>query len=188
RGNISTWDRLFGALATEVEDLKATKGRGLRILTETVTSPTLAAQLSALLEEFPEAKWHQYEPVNRQNAYSGAELAFGEIVDTIYHFDKADVILTLDGDFLSDYPASVRYSRDFSNRRRVVQAESPQSGDEAQAAARSGEVSMCRLYAVESAPTLAGAIADHRMPLRPSQIETLARAVAERLGVKVATS
>ena len=49
-----------------------TKGAGLRILTETVSSPTLARQLAALLAALPAARWHQWEPASRDNARNSA--------------------------------------------------------------------------------------------------------------------
>src|SRR5437016_6149293 len=63
------------------------KGAGLRVLSETVVSPTLARQADELLKAFPAARWHQYEPVNRDTAYRGARLAFGTPVNTVYQFD-----------------------------------------------------------------------------------------------------
>ena len=60
---------------------------------------------------FPEAKWHVYEPVNRDNVLEGAKLAFGQPVETRYEFSKADVILSLDADFLSaGFPVRTIYS------------------------------------------------------------------------------
>src|SRR5438132_2423994 len=72
-----------GLIEKENDGIKAKKGAGLRFLTETVTSPTLAAQMKQILTDFPEAKWHQYEPVNRDNARAGAIMAFGQPVNTI---------------------------------------------------------------------------------------------------------
>ncbi len=99
-GQISTWSEFLAALRAGLEGQNAHKGAGLRILSETVSSPTLARQIAVILEKFPQAKWHQYEPLARDNAWEGSRLAFGEAVETRYHFDKADVILALDADFL----------------------------------------------------------------------------------------
>ncbi|MGH7404656.1 MAG: 4Fe-4S dicluster domain-containing protein, partial [Candidatus Methylomirabilales bacterium] len=167
-GAISTWDALLAVLNTELQAQRASQGAGLRVLTGTVTSPTLARQLRTLLTKFPSAKWHQYEPASRDHVRAGARLAFGQDIDTRYRFDRADVILALDADFLFCGPGALRYAREFVARRRV----------------RAGPTAtMNRLYAVESTPTLTGAMADHRLPLRAGQIEGFARAVARGLGV-----
>src|SRR5713226_1393221 len=90
-GRISTWSAFLTAISAALETQRLKKGAGLRVLTETVTSLTLAAQFEALRTTFPLAAWHQYEPVTRDTARAGARLALGEEVNTIYHFDKADV-------------------------------------------------------------------------------------------------
>ncbi|HEV3163029.1 MAG TPA: TAT-variant-translocated molybdopterin oxidoreductase [Isosphaeraceae bacterium] len=166
-GQITTWDNFLIVISTELEAKRRNQGAGLRVLTETVTSPTLANQLEALLKLYPKAQWHQYEPTARDSARAGSRLAFGEDVETHYRIDKANVILTLDADFLGSGPGSLRYARDFASRREV----------------RVGQTEMNRLYAVESTPTITGAMADHRLPLRASDVEGFARSLARELGV-----
>lgn len=172
RGLISTWDEFLTAFNRELGLQQASDGAGLRILTETVTSPTMADQLRRVLDQFPSAQWHQYEPVNHDAALDGARMAFGEAVNTVYAFDQAEVVLALDADFLPPGAGSVRYARDFAQKRRV----------------RADRTEMNRLYVVESTPTLTGAMADHRLPLRAGQIEAFTRAIAQELGVTVDTS
>jgi len=146
-------------------------GSGLRILTESVSSPTLAAQIRDLLKRFPSAKWHQWDPLSRENARAGAKLAFGRYVDTQYHLDGADVILALDADFLCDGPAGLRYARDFSARRR------PEQPDR-----------MNRLYVAESMPTSTGSRADHRLPLSPTKISAVAEHIASAVTTGTSTA
>ena len=168
-GLISSWDAVLSALEAQLADQRPKQGEGLRVLTETVTSPTLAAQFDQLLAQFPKAKWSQYEPVGRDAVYEGSRLAFGEAVETMYRFDRADTVLAIDSDFLFFGPASVRYARDFADKRRV-------NGPEAK---------MNRLYAVESTPTVTGSMADHRLPLGPSAIGAFAKVIASRLGIEL---
>lgn len=170
RGEISTWGAFLTALRPRLELQKSAQGRGIRLLTETVASPTLAAQIADFLKLYPEAQWHQFEPVNRDNELAGAKLALGEFVSTHYHLDRADVILALDADFLISGPDHLRHAWEFANRRDVKL--SPKS-----------QAEMNRLYVLESTPTLTGAKADHRWPLRAQQIEWFAIALAQRLGV-----
>jgi molybdopterin-containing oxidoreductase family iron-sulfur binding subunit len=166
-GEARSWGAFLGALQGPLATQKALKGASLRLLTETVTSPTLASQLKALLAIYPQAKWHQWEPVNRDCARAGARAAFGEYVDTQYKLENADVILCLDADFLSagGLPGSLRYTRDFSERRKLEGAK------------------LNRLYAVESTPSNTGAKSDHRLPMRSSEIEGFVRALAGQMGI-----
>jgi MoCo/4Fe-4S cofactor protein with predicted Tat translocation signal len=179
-GQTSTWDAAFGelpvkghpAIGMALGQQRQRRGAGLRILTESVLSPTLGQQLHDLLGVFPEAKWHQYEPINRDAAHRGAELAFGEAVNTYYDFRPADVVLSLDADFLTCGPGNLRYVADFMARRRV------RTGD-----AEAKQAQMNRLYMVETTLTSTGAKADHRLALRAGEIEVLARSIAAKLGV-----
>ena len=163
---ISTWEAFLAALAQRMQAWTEDGGGGLRILTESVTSPTLAAQLTLLLERYPNARWHQYQPLHRDDVYRGTQLAFGRPLEPQYRLARAQAIVSLDAHFLDGMPGSLRYARDFSATRRV---EAPQR--------------MSRLYAVESTPRLTGAAADHRIALRPSQVDRFARGLAHRLGV-----
>src|SRR5271154_2547122 len=115
-GRIGSWGAFAAAMA-DAAGQQSPKGAGLRILTETVTSPSLAAQIRVILSQFPEAKWHQYEQCGRDNVREGAKLAFGKPVNTVYKLDQADVIVSLDADFITCGPGHTRYAREFSSRR-----------------------------------------------------------------------
>ena len=166
-GEIGTFGALTTVLAAALAAQAASQGAGVRILTETIASPTLAAEIDAFLARFPAARWVQWEPVGRHNARGGSRMAFGEYVDTQYTIEAADVIVSFDADFLCVGPAALKYARAFASRRRV-------DGEDA---------NLNRLYAVESTPTNTGTKADHRLALKPSEVESFARAVAARLGV-----
>src|SRR3984885_13034037 len=170
-GRISSWAAFLTAMGNEKAAMSA-DGSGLRILTDTVTSPTLAAQINAILKKLPAAKWYQYEPCGRDNAREGARLAFGKPVNTVYRMDQADVIVSLDADFVSSGPGHVRYAREFASRR-VIEGKN---------------ANLNRLYVVESMPSSTGAVADHRKPLRAGDIEAFARELAAASGVAGANS
>jgi molybdopterin-containing oxidoreductase family iron-sulfur binding subunit len=166
-GEIRTFEAFVAALREVLAAQQSPRGSGMRILSETVTSPTLNAQIDELIGRFPQAKWVQWEPFGRHNAREGSRLAFGEYVDAQYAIEKADVLLSLDADFLCTGSSGLRHARAFASRRRL-------EGDKAQS---------IRLYAVESSPSNTGSKADHRLPLRASEVEACARAVAAQLGV-----
>jgi molybdopterin-containing oxidoreductase family iron-sulfur binding subunit len=174
-GQTRTWDEALAALRGGVEQQRRKRGAGLRVLTETIVSPTLGRQLTELLDIMPAAKWHQYEPAGRHNAYRGALAAFNQPVSTYYDFRTADVVLALDCDFLTSGPGNLHYVADFMARRRVRTA--PANG---------GQTQMNRLYAVEPMVTGTGTKADHRLALRAGDVEALARAVAAKLGIEEA--
>lgn len=164
RARISTWDKFISDLKTQLESQQIKDGAGIRLLTETVTSPSVAGRIQAVLKRFPLARWHQFEPVSRDHVKRGSKMAFGEIYETRYDLEKADVILSLDADFLTSTPGHLLYTRQFSARRKNLD-------------------NLNRLYALESVPTLTGAMADHRLAVRASEIIHFAVAIAREFGV-----
>lgn len=170
-GQARGWDEASNALRAAVRRhhgafFSRGFGNGLRILTETVHSPTVLAQIRELLTQFPAARWHVYDPVVSEVA-RGTRAAFGTEANVYYDFSKAKVILSLDADFLDCGPGHLAYVRAFMDRRRV----------------RGERLEMNRLYVVESTPSNTGSRADHRLPLRPHEINAFARAVAAHLNV-----
>src|SRR5688572_9716787 len=113
-GRLATWDDLMATLVPDLEAQKRSGGAGLRIVTGTVTSPTMARQMAEVLAVFPRARWIQCEPVSRDNQRMGALLSFAEDVAPRHHLDKADVIVALECDILADGPEAVRHARDWA--------------------------------------------------------------------------
>ncbi len=94
------WLAFLAEFRSMLADKKATGGQGLYFLSATVTSPTMAAQWQQGQKNYPQAKFVQYDPMNRDNHYAAAKQAFGQFVDAQYRLDQADVIVSLDADFL----------------------------------------------------------------------------------------
>jgi len=166
-GEVGTWDDFLQALTAEMNRLRPKKGAGLRILTEAIGSPSLGNQIREFLAAFPEAKWHRYEPTSHDAARAGTKLAFGQYFDPVYHFDRANVVVSLDHDFLAcGSPGRVCDERHFAARRE------PKQGV------------MNRLYVAEAVYSNTGGIADHRLSIRSSKITDLALAIAKGLGIE----
>jgi molybdopterin-containing oxidoreductase family iron-sulfur binding subunit len=91
------------------------------------------------------------------------------VVEAQYHLDKADVVLSLDADFVTEGPAHLRAIREWSSRRKG-QGDKP---------------TLNRLYVIEGSPSLTGAQADHRLSVKASEVEGLARAIAAAMGRSV---
>jgi len=172
-GRVSSWEDFAAAMGNARTRFLTAKGAGLSLLTPTIGSPTLAAQIKALQQEFPQAKWHQWDPTAAHSIREGSRQAFGRPVNTVYHFDQADIVLSLDADFLITGAGQVRYARDFASRRDMADGASSK---------------LNRLYVAESMSTSTGAVADHRLPVRSSDIDDLARQIAAAVGVAVPPS
>jgi MoCo/4Fe-4S cofactor protein with predicted Tat translocation signal len=162
---LSIWETFQAQAQGLATSQKAVNGAGMRILTGTITSPTLAAQIEAVLKIFPQAKWHQWEPAVSDGAREGSKLAFGRALNAVYRFERADVVVSLDADFMASGPGHVRYMKDFYKRRTLTGP-----NDE-----------MNRLYVVEPTPSVTGAAADNRLPLKSNDVELFARALAAKI-------
>jgi MoCo/4Fe-4S cofactor protein with predicted Tat translocation signal len=164
RGENREWSEFLQAFQTHLAVSKAAGGAGVYVLTGTVTSPTLAGQIKKAQAAWPNAKFLQYDPVNRDSAYAATAAAFGSPVDTQFWLEGADVIVSLDADFLSGitHPGFQKLAGDYSRRRKLDGA----------------SVEMNRLYAVESSTTTTGMKAEHRLGLRASDIPAFALTLA----------
>lgn len=160
----------IGAFQAELaEELnKLPEGAGLRIVLPNSSSPTEKRLRDALLEKYPQARFHVFDPVGSDNEYAGTALAFGRSMQVVPRFDQADVILSLDADFLGWGNARARYARDFASRRRLTD-----------------DIERNRFYAIESTFSQSGANADHRLPVRAARVHSLARAVAAAMGLGI---
>jgi molybdopterin-containing oxidoreductase family iron-sulfur binding subunit len=173
KGAPRVWEDAVNELRRLVKGQKEKGGAGLRFLTEPTSSPTLVGLFDELLKDLPQAKWVQYDAVAGGVA-EGGRRAFGKYVGTKYDFTQAGVVLALDSDFLSGTgPGCVRYAQDFARKRKV--RKSAEDGVPAK--------DQVRLYAAECMPTPTGSVADHRLPLKASEVEGFAREVAKALGV-----
>ena len=171
-GRISSWSAFVDETRRSLAALSAFGNLRLRILTEPISSPTLRRQINALLSEYPGARWHQYSPASPENVFAGSKIAFGRALQSRYRFDRAQVVLALDADFLTQGPGSVRYARDFMAARRVHSAQDAQ-----------GSRAMNRLYALETTVSATGAKADHRLAVPAADFERAVLDLAGALGV-----
>jgi len=166
-GAVSTWQAFQQALdaALKIEDGRG--GAGLRILTGAIDSPTLLGQIASIQARYPQAKWCEYEPRAPHLDHLGASFAFqGGPFASNFQLADASIIVALDADFLHTGPGAVRYAREFAERRRAY-----------------SDRPLNRLYAIESTLTGTGAMADHRLALKPSRMSTFAAALASAVGV-----
>jgi molybdopterin-containing oxidoreductase family iron-sulfur binding subunit len=160
RGETASWGDFQEQFAKGVGQLPG--GQGLYFLSETITSPTLAAQWKQVQAKYPQANLVQYDAVNGDTARAASKAAFGDYYDTQYDLANADVILSLDADFLSGigFPGFLPMAASFAERRRYEEGKT-----------------MNRLYVVETMPSVTGFKADHRLGLKPSEVEAFAGAL-----------
>jgi molybdopterin-containing oxidoreductase family iron-sulfur binding subunit len=161
-GRTATWSGFASDVNGALRARQPLGGDGLRILTGTVTSPTLEAQIKEILGRFPKARWHRWEPAGPHHERAAQMRAFGRPVEVRHDFSKADVVVAIDSEVLTQGPGSVRASRDFGAKRRTPD--------------------MNRVYSVESGPTSTATVGDHRLQLPPAEIEAFLASLAQAVG------
>ena len=165
-GRLSTWPAFVGVFSTEAQNLATRNGEGLAVLTGATTSPTLVNQMAMLRAQWPAAKWYIHEPSVNAAIASAAKKIAGRNAFVAYDLSQADVIVSLESDFLNTGPAALAYARQFSSRKGIDKGETP-----------------VRLYAIESSPTVSGSLADHHLPVKSSAVPGIAYQLAKACGV-----
>ena len=163
RDKASSWGAFRAATLGVFAKLRAEGGQGLRVLTGPVTSPTLIAEMAAMQAAFPGMVWHGHAGVNRGSSDAAAQAVFGRVVDTRWRFDKARVIVSLDGDVLDPGPHQVGVARDWAAAR--------------QASAKAGP--LVALHAAGSLPNLTSAKADFPLVATPVELDVLVSRLLE---------
>jgi MoCo/4Fe-4S cofactor protein with predicted Tat translocation signal len=171
RGEVAAWGDFQQAFSTAAK--KSNGGQGIYFLSETITSPTLAAQWKQVQAAYPQAKLVQWEPVNQDASRAASKAAFGSYTDAQYKLEEADIILSLDADFLGGiaHPGFLPLAAGYAERHRYEEGKP-----------------MNRLYVVETMPTVTGFKAEHRLALKPSQIAAFAQALVSGTAPQGATA
>jgi len=140
-----------------------TQGRGLSILMAAQVSPTVHSLFTRFKLQFPYARLHKYDPINTDNVKKGLYAVTNKSIMPYLQFEKADVIVSFDHDFLGTVSNNVNYTSHFSMRR------SPEDNE------------LNRLYMFESNYSVTGTRSDHRFKLRQSQVPLAILQLVDRL-------
>ena len=157
-----TWKDLDTAVQKAIQD---NKGK-LRIVTLPLKSPTSKKLISEFLTKAGGGKHYEIDVLSPEDAIAEASLLnYGKAIVPNYRFDKAQVVFSLDADFLGTWISPVEFSKDFALGRKL----------------KAGAESMNQLIMAETMPTVTGSNADLRIPVRPGDLKKLALALAKAL-------
>ncbi|HZZ70316.1 MAG TPA: 4Fe-4S dicluster domain-containing protein [Phenylobacterium sp.] len=166
-GQPTDWGSFDSAMTANAARLDQQKGEGFRLLTGAITSPTLGRLIEAMLQRWPRARWHVFEPVNDDLRLEAARRAFGRELMVRPRLDLAETVVSFDDDLLGPGPFQTSHARDWGTRRAAYQA--GQGGSE--------------LLTAEPAPSLTGATSQGRLIASPAEVDRLVVALAAALGV-----
>jgi MoCo/4Fe-4S cofactor protein with predicted Tat translocation signal len=168
-GQIETWESFVLAWLKEQEKQVKEGGRSLRFLIDSVTSPTARWQIGQLQNRYPEAKWHQWEPISRTTITEGYRAILGETVEPEFRLSSADVIVAFDSDFLFESSFGLAYTRAFAKRRNYESSEYSNPH---------------QLYVAEPSPTITGSMAEQRLAASSGDIGKAVGWLASCLGLR----
>lgn len=159
--------QVLDLLDAVIKQFSAKQGEGLAFLVEPSTSPSRGKMVEALRKRFPKALWCEYTPIRPSASQQALKSLTKQDLRPVYHLEKADRILCLEADFVQTEPGKLALTRAFANRRKVKDSSQVDQ--------------MNRLYAVESAYTLTGGMADHRLRLPISHLQAFSALVMVEL-------
>ena len=165
RGNTVGRDVAAVYLGEVAKKFQGNGGAGLAFLFEPGTSPSRQRLQAFIRGKLPQARWYSYDAVDADIQERSARQAFAQPVRPYYRLDRAQVILSLDCDFMGADDESYRYIRAFANGRDVEKTKG----------------NLNRLYAIEPILTVTGMNADHRLRSPRSQIARLAAQLANAI-------
>jgi len=128
--------------------------KGVRVVTNTVLSPTAKAAMSEFTDKFG-GSVVTYDPVSSSAILDANDQTFGDRVIPDYRFDKADVIVSFGADFLGTWISPVEYASQWAKGRKIEDIKNPK---------------MSRHIQVESGMSMTGSNADNRIMVRPSEM------------------
>ncbi len=163
-GEKTGWEEFDKYFTTEIAG-RLGEGEGLRFLTPCLISPSYKAVKVEALRKYPKAVWVEFDPFAPEQSIEATKIAFGQPLTPHYAFDKAKVIVAIASDFLGADSTTVLPTRLFSKGRRL-------EGEDAQ---------LNRLYSIESAYSITGANADHRLRLKPSEMTAFVNDLADAI-------
>jgi molybdopterin-containing oxidoreductase family iron-sulfur binding subunit len=148
-------------------ELKAAGSKEIAIVTHTIVSPTAKKLFDDFKTAYPTTRVYSYEVFNDSARRSAWAKSYGKKTLPVVKWEKANVILALESDFLGNEGNQMEQMRQFTNRRDVMSKEE-----------------FNRLYVVEGGATLTGLNADYRMALRTDAIEEFVMCLLNEVVVK----
>jgi molybdopterin-containing oxidoreductase family iron-sulfur binding subunit len=151
-GENSDWDSIDGEITSKLDDIAGKSGQ-IRIISNTILSPSTKAAIEKFKAKYPTTTHVQYDPISYYGMWKANEESFGKGLIPSYDFSKAKVIVSVGADFLGTWLSPIEFTKGYAVNREV----SEEKRD------------MSRHYQFESNLSLTGANADYRGQMKPSQ-------------------
>jgi len=167
KGQPAGWDEVDTAIRGELETIRK-QGKAVRLLTNTITSPTSKAVIQEFLGRFPNSRHVMYDTQSSSAILDAHLKTHGARVLPHYRLDVAETIASFDADFLGTWIAPVEFAAAYQANRRL-EGPGPHLSYHVQ---------------FESRLSLTGGKADQRVSIAPGEMGPVLSQVAARLATK----
>lgn len=147
----STWDAVDSHVVKELRKIKG-KGKEIVLLTGTVSSPSLNFAIKKFKKKFKTVSHVQMDEISYGAILDAHKQNYGKRILPKYRFDKADLIVSIDADFLGSWVSPIQFTKDFRKNRDL------------------NAKHISKLIQVESRMSITGGKADERIALSPSEM------------------
>ncbi len=120
-GGKSSWEQVDREILTHLASVRPELG-AVRFLSSTITSPSTLAAIQEFLKGFPGSRHVVYDPLSHSALLDAHQQTHGVWVLPRLRFNKAEVVVSFDADFLGtwispvEYTAGYRAGRDLENK------------------------------------------------------------------------
>ena len=163
-GEYTDWDTMINLVKVSLQNFKDQKKKVV-LLTQTYPSPTTNNIINELLDEYPNVSHVIYDTISDSTVLDAFENIYGIRAMADYDFSKAENIISIDADFLSDWQGG-GYSAGYTKTR---------------VPDKSNNKTMSYHLQFESNMTLTGSNADDRVPAKPSQLKKIISRIHSRI-------
>lgn len=165
QGKEISWATADKEILAALDNIKATGGQ-IRILSSSIISPSLKHAIKEFIVAYPNTKHVSYDAISYSGMLDANEKSFGKRVIPSYDFEKADIIISIGADFLGSWLSPVEFAAQYARRRKINKQQSD---------------NLSKHIQIESVLSLAGANADQRIVVKPSQQNAVVLALYQAL-------
>jgi molybdopterin-containing oxidoreductase family iron-sulfur binding subunit len=155
-GTQTDWATIDKEIKSELESIAAKEEKTV-ILSSTVISPSTKQIFEAFKEKYPGSDVVYYDAISYSAMKKANKETFGTKTLPAYHFDKAEIIVGFNCDFLGTWLSPVEFSAQYAKTRDLT----------------NGNKKISKHYQFESYLSLTGSNADVRYPIKPSEEKTV---------------
>ena len=155
-GENANWTNADNQIIAQLKKIKKEDGK-IAMISHSNISPSTIKVIADFKKEYPSTEHIIYDPISISGLLNANKESFGKKVIPNYKFEKAQVIVGINADFLGTWLSPVEYTKQYIQNRKVSE----------------DKKAMSRHIQIESGMSLTGSNADERLIINPSEEQNL---------------